>query len=547
MKESSTIILIGLLLMTLSNAAAQQITVNVKNCGASSDSSDSQAAIHEAIEVCSRSGGGTVYLPPGSYTSGTISLSSHVRLFWEAGAILRASRDRNAFKKHALIYGENLENISIEGKGLIDGQAEYEWQAEDASKKLADGVPKDFNPLIKRPYPIAPTPKMILLINCRNIQIKGISIRNSPSWTIHLWGCENVRIHGITIENSLKEGVWTDGINPDCCKDVHITDCTITAGDDAIAVKTTKRKGKVKPCENITVSNCRLTSASCGIKVGTETNADIRHVVVNNCIIRDSNRGIGIIVRDSATVSDIIFSNLTIECSRHDYFWWGNADPIFFVSWKRQKVVNPGTIKNVLVTDIIAHAKGTSLIEGLSGVPLAGITLNNIKFVICSDSALDFSESSSPFTYEHFYHTKIFPIANEGYQKYGVYGLKCNNIRGLNLKDIEIIWEAKVAEKWNSALYCENISDLTLENFVGRQPHVDATAKSAVILKNINGATISGCCALHDTGTFIQFTGQFAKNVCLIGNNFLNARIPYTIEKPILKSEIKEMNNIFHD
>src|SRR5271157_2758534 len=100
---------------------------NVKNYGATGKKADNaQKAIQKAVDACAEAGGGTVYLPPGEYTSGTIHLRSHVRLYVETGATLFASKDSAVFDKSALLYGEDLENISIEGRGTVDGQAEYE-------------------------------------------------------------------------------------------------------------------------------------------------------------------------------------------------------------------------------------------------------------------------------------------------------------------------------------------------------------------------------------------------------------------------------------
>src|SRR5438552_6203888 len=105
---------------------------NVKDFGASGRKEDNaQGAIQKAIDACAQAGGGMVYVPPGSYTSGTIHLRSHVRLYVESGATIFSSKDKNAFDKEALLYGEGLENLTIEGRGAIDGQAEYERRLND--------------------------------------------------------------------------------------------------------------------------------------------------------------------------------------------------------------------------------------------------------------------------------------------------------------------------------------------------------------------------------------------------------------------------------
>ena len=131
-KSIAAFILLGVLAVTSSFLCAGQSVFNVKDYGATGvKSDDGRAAIQKAIEACAKAGGGMVYLPPGEYTSGTLVLRSHVRLHIEAGATLFASPDPAAYEygkipsKAALLYGEDVENISIEGRGTVDGQAEY--------------------------------------------------------------------------------------------------------------------------------------------------------------------------------------------------------------------------------------------------------------------------------------------------------------------------------------------------------------------------------------------------------------------------------------
>src|SRR5438552_13210747 len=120
------------------NAQVGPAVFSVKTYGATGKKADNaRTAIQKAIDACAKAGGGTVYLPPGQYTSGTLHLRSHVRFYLEAGATLFANSDPAAYdcgpipSKAALFFGEDLEDISICGQGVIDGQAEYEWRPDD--------------------------------------------------------------------------------------------------------------------------------------------------------------------------------------------------------------------------------------------------------------------------------------------------------------------------------------------------------------------------------------------------------------------------------
>jgi polygalacturonase len=111
---------------------AAQPVFNVKDYGATGRKQENaRRALQEAIDACGKAGGGTVYVPPGEYTSGQLHLRSGVRLYVEAGATLFASLEGSEFDgspKAALIYGEDLHDIAIEGRGTLDGQASYVWQ-----------------------------------------------------------------------------------------------------------------------------------------------------------------------------------------------------------------------------------------------------------------------------------------------------------------------------------------------------------------------------------------------------------------------------------
>ena len=116
---------------------------NVKDYGATGIKSDNALpAIQKAIDAAAVKGG-TVYLPPGEYTSATIQLRSHVNLYLEAGATLYASERPTDFatqkvkSKEALLFGENLEDISIGGRGTIDGQGKYFWAVDTIERAFS--------------------------------------------------------------------------------------------------------------------------------------------------------------------------------------------------------------------------------------------------------------------------------------------------------------------------------------------------------------------------------------------------------------------------
>ncbi len=447
---------------------------NIRNYGASGKKDDNaQPAIQKAIEACAESGGGMVYFPPGAYTTGTMHLRSHVRIYVEAGATLYSSKDPASFDKRALFYAEDVENITLEGRGTIEGQAEYERRLTDMRdwyiypnevRWKNAGLP------LMRSFPTANSiGHLVLFIRCTDVRIDGLSFLHSPSWTMHLWGCERLVIHGIYIHTSLRDGVWADGIDPDGCKDVHISDCTIATGDDALVFYSTNIYGPARACENITVTNCRFSSASSAIKFCDGNQVAVRNVTIDNCVITDSNRGIAFMCFDGGVVENVVISNLTIECKRFDWFWWGDGDPLHFNLIQRHEI-DPnmdkskepavGKMRNILLKNIFARGIGACLVHGHAGSLLENVAMENVRLEIVSDAESPLQKS---------------PVA-----------LTIENAHNLKLKDFEIVWDKPVAPAFRSALLVQNVDGLTLDN-VSAPPAPNDSSEPAIVFKQVSG------------------------------------------------------------
>jgi len=504
---------------------------NVRDFGASgSKAENAQAAIQRAIDSCARTGGGIVYFPPGQYTSGTIHLRSHIRLSVDAGATIYSIKEKGAFDKDALIYGEDLENISLEGRGTIDGEAEYEWRLNDIeddfirpNQELMEALGK---PLIRSFPKKNQYGKLILLLRCKDVRISGLSLIRSPSWTIHPYGCERMVIDGVYIRSSLKDGVWADGIDPDGCKDLRISNCTIETGDDAIVFYSMNWFGPALPCENITITNCRLTSSSSALKFCDGNMNCVRNVTVDNCVITNSNRGIAFMVFDGGYVSDVVISNLTIECKRRDWFWWGDGDPFHFNikrrsevhrNWKEKNEPAAGAIRNVLITNVIAHGQGSSVINGHPQRWLDGITFENVKLFLSADTTAAYDKA--------------------------VHALTFQMVRNLKLRNVEVYWEQPELVSWKSALYIEDASELVVDRFCGRQAKL-GSGDAALVLNRVEGATIRDSRAPIGTATFLRVTGKSSKDIVLVGNDLRKANIPYVLDDNVQKGEIRELTNL---
>lgn len=215
----------------------------------------------------------------------SIELKSNITLYLESGATLDFLDEIEKYELINLefegilgkmympcIYASNSENVSIIGSGIINGNG-FRW----------------WNEYKELEYP---RPYLVCFSNCNNVKLQGVLLTNSPTWTVHPLCCNNVFIQGITIKNP-KDSPNTDGIDPNSCKNVRISDCMIDVGDDCIAIKSgTEDTPRKIACENITITNCNMIHGHGGIVIGSEMSGSVRNISVSNCIFQDTDRGI---------------------------------------------------------------------------------------------------------------------------------------------------------------------------------------------------------------------------------------------------------------
>ena len=172
-------------------------------------------ALQRAIDACHAKGGGTAYVPPGDYTTGTLELKDNVTLYLEAGATLFVSQDPAEFPgMHALIHAEGARRIALRGRGRIDGQARYEWGLPEAhdveierEQELARRAGVDMRRWLRRGLQAL----TVVLVRCRDVLVEDVTIENSTLWAMRLWGCDGVVVRGVTITSDLEKGANSDG------------------------------------------------------------------------------------------------------------------------------------------------------------------------------------------------------------------------------------------------------------------------------------------------------------------------------------------------
>lgn len=416
--------------MTVDYPAAQSAIpfANPRNFGAAGDGATlDTSALQAAIDSCAGEGG-TVWIPAGNYVTGSLFLHSNLTLYLDAGATLLGSEDPNDYPiiesrwegTHQLTYaplitGQNLDHITISGQGTINGRGEVWWSAFKA-KKLS-----------------YPRPRLISFADCSNVLIEGITAINSPAWTVNPVRCENVIIRGLNIYNPA-DSPNTDGINPDSCRLVRISDCLVSVGDDCITIKagTQHEHPELRAaCRDITITNCTLERGHGGVVIGSEMSGDVHNVVISNCIFIGTDRGIRLKSRrgrggtvENINVSNIIMDGVLCPFTMNLYYHCNGAQGDSTVSDKNPRPVDEGTpafrrihISHVSAVDVKIAA---GFLYGLAEMPLEDITF--------SDVSISISETAEPG----------LPEMADDIPSMSRAGFFIRNARGMRLENVHI-------------------------------------------------------------------------------------------------------------
>jgi polygalacturonase len=495
--------------MLFSINAKAQTYYNVLKYGAKNDSSKlATQAIKKAIDAASKAGGGTVYFPAGKYLTGSIHLKSNITIFIDAGAELHFSDNFDDYLPMVksryegvdvtsfspLFYAYEAENIAIIGRGIIDGHGKKWWD-------FVEGYKAD-QPRSKWQYMFDELNKNILLpdepkqmtrgflrppfiqtMYCKNVLIQGITIRNSPFWTVNPEFCENVTIHAVTINNPARFAPNTDGINPESCKNVRISDCHISVGDDCITIKSGKdgpgRKMAV-PAENYTITNCTMLSGHGGVVIGSEMSGDVRKITISNCVFDGTDRGLRIKsargrggVVEEIRVDNIIMKNIKQQAIVLDLqYAKTSVEP---VSERTPR------FRNIHFSNITAsQVNQAAFLNGLEEMPIENITFNDINM-----------EAKT--------------------------GFDIRNANRIEFHNVEVNTEI------GPSIKADRVNSLTVNNVKTYTPLKNVPV---VDLKDVKNAFIYNAFPVSGTDTYLKISGDKTSGISLGNNNFKQVKTP---------------------
>jgi polygalacturonase len=431
---------IGFTLFFAAILTAAGAPLDVRDFGARGNgTAKDTAAIQKAIDAAARKGGGTVTVPAGRYLSGTIHLKSNVTLHLDNGATIVASPDDGDFDRYetlpfksvsdnettyfhyALVAAENAHDIAIVGEGEIDG-----------NRTKRGG------------------PKTVAIKLCERVTIRGITVRNSPNYSISLWGSDYVNIDGVTILNG-----YADGIDPDSCRYVRISNCFVDSHDDAICPKASPSMGmdRRRPVEHLTVTNCVLRTDANGFKFGTESSGDFRNVAVSNLTIGAREKGprpksgISLESVDGARIEGVLIANIAIS---------GVETPIFVRLGNRGRGMEtavPGSLEDVSIRNVVARDSSmASSVTGQPGYPVRRVLLDGLTLGMTGGAreakGLDVPE-----------HAAKYPEGRM-FGELPAYALYARHVEGLTVSNVRTWWEREDARP---AMLFDDVRGLTVE------------------------------------------------------------------------------------
>ena len=396
-------------------------------------------AIAKGIASLAKEGGGRLVFPPGIWLTGPIRLQSNIELHLEAGALVQFSSDYKLFPLTVLdvkgekevdstspIFGENLENIAITGRGIMDGAGdawrpvkkgkltENRWKTliksgvNDGSTwypsreaqegdKLAEKLKKDGSLKLADYEPAHEflRPKMVKLINCRRVLFEGVTFQNSPNWTLNPTLCTDVTIRNVTVRNP-EYGQNTDALDLESCRNAVVRGCTFDVGDDGICLKSGKDAAGRRigvPTENVWVEDCVVYHAHGGFTIGSEMSGDVRNVWVNNCTFIGtdiglrfkSTRGRGGVV-EKIYIKNVRMEDIPTDAISFNMYYGGKAplDAKGELADIERKVVpvseETPQFRDIHIEDVICRgARAAVSLTGLPEMPIRGIHLQNVS------------------------------------------------------------------------------------------------------------------------------------------------------------------------
>jgi hypothetical protein len=373
-------------------------------------------------------------------------LASLQREHYLGGLAGSSSGDSMAAAAGALIVATGTQGLKISGTGTLQGRAREFMLRFDEAKEI--WLPKDFRP------------KMFVLTECRELEVRDITFAEAPNWGLHLLGCDGVLVDNVKVRNLL-DVPNCDGIDPDHSRNVQIKNCDIVCGDDGVVIKASRQPKDYGPSANITVQDCVIETQDAGLKIGTETTSDIYDIVFERCTIKRSSRGLCIQLRDEGSVFNVSFKDINFESQYFSDPWWGRGEAISFTAIPRKPGARLGTLHHITVQNVSGRAENSVRVWGSPRNPAHDILLDNV------DVTLDRWTKYKGGLYDNRPTSAVEPI-----EPHRTAGFSIQDADNVTLRDCKLQWGANPPDYFGEAIQQNNITNLKVERFEGEAAHL---------------------------------------------------------------------------
>ena len=495
--------------------------------------------IQEVVDLCSNHGGGTVRIPAGVFITGTVFMRPNVMLHLEHGSVLRGSGNLSDYPglggrtdrpealgtrgAIGLIYAENISDFGISGTGTIDGRGEdpvFHIGSRNEPGRVHG----------------------IHFFNCQRISLTDINVINTSMWTIRINRCEDVIIRGIRVESNWyfnADGIDIDGRN------IVMSDCIIECLDDAICLKSYYTDF---PCENITITNCIISSSCNAIKFGTPGFGGFINITISNIVIKKpknndlfdyrkyvihgateaylNNSGIALELVDGGVFDRVTISNITMT---------NTLTPIFVrLATRRVDERTPPVLRNLIIDNVVAVGNSlmSSSITGVPGYRVENVILSNIFFHYSGGGLEEHIHREIPQAEREYPENRIFG------QDLPAYGLFLRHVDNITLQNIQFNLDMRDERH---AVYMEDCHRVRLNSVISNRHDGKAAYIKAV---NSTNVAVSGFDAPIPVELFFELNGEDSNKAKLWGNDFSNVKTVSRATSGASNADIREIFNI---
>ncbi len=444
-------------------------------------------SIQAAIDYISSHGGGVLELSVGRYLTGSIFLKDNVELRLLEGAVLVGSTNPYDYDmvegNYGLLLAKGQKNISVKGKGVIDGRGF------DCALNFLNLVHLGLLEDTTKNDRVTKRPKLIYFRECENVEIEGVNLRNSAEWTLVTDQCENLTISGILLDS---KNYWNnDGLDIVDCRHVLIKDSFIDASDDAICFKSHSAEHL---CEDIEVRNCVARSSASGFKFGTVSKGGFKNIrIINNKVYDTHRSAITIQSVDGGEVENILVDNLeAVNTSNAIYLRSG-------IRWNNGK---KGYLKNITLSNIKVEVPlgkadagysyegpiedlprniSPSGIVGIPDIPIENVVLKNVEIIYPGGGNKNYAyRGTSPEELDSIPEMiDVYPEFSQ-FKELPAWGLFIRHAKGITLDNVRLVAGAK---DYRPAVVADDVDGLVIKDLKTDEPA--SKGKKQVVKRNV--------------------------------------------------------------